>query len=470
MDYSRSFLYLPQCEPTGQEIDVIDNGDGTVTEVHHVRMTGQEHGHCPECNCRTYRHLTRRIELKHFSLSGTLVCLSVEYEINRCPVCGRLYRQSIPFKQKGFRCTQLFYRSVVHMVATCKMTITDVAKTFATNRNLVRQMDKARLESAYGEMKPEGVHRFIGIDEFSLHRNHIYATVVIDLESGEVLFLEEGNTERQASHFISRAGEAFMKNVKAVAMDMNAQYCKAFSGLCPWIRIVYDGFHIIKNYNDRVLTSLRRSEQNRLLEQIEAAKAARDKETYRELICEYSMLKKSNWLLLSNKATLEARDKAAREHNRELYDRCESKGLSIPEGERKWKVTNASRLEQILSSNEKLQTAYVLRTMLQNALSCTSLEQMKDGLVMFMKVARKTRIPELEGVCRMIEKRMDGILSHVLFPISNGPLEGTNNMIKSLRRQAFGYRDTRYFFLKIWDASRLHPKSRSYSRFQQNCA
>ena len=138
--------------------------------------------------------------------------------------------------------------------------------------------------------------------------------------------------------------------------------------------------------------------------------------------------------------------------------------------EHKWKVTNASRLEQILSTNEKLQTAYVLRTMLQNALSCTNLEQMKDGLVMFIKVARKTRIPELEGVCRMIEKRIDGILSHVLFPISNGPLEGTNNMIKSLRRQALGYRDTRYFFLKIWDASRLHPKSRSYSRSQQNCA
>ena len=98
-------------------------------------------------------------------------------------------------------------------------------------------MDKARLEAAYGEMKSEGVHRFIGIDEFSLHKNHIYATVVIDLESGDVLFLEEGNTEQQAAHFISMAGEAFMKNVKAVAMDMNAQYCKAFSNLCPWIRI-----------------------------------------------------------------------------------------------------------------------------------------------------------------------------------------------------------------------------------------
>lgn len=39
---------------------------------------------------------------------------------------------------------------------------------------------------------------------------------------------------------------------------------------------------------------------------------------------------------------------------------------------------------------------------------------------MFLKVATKMSIPELEGVCKMIEKRMDGILSHVLFPISNG--------------------------------------------------
>ena len=47
------------------------------------------------------------------------------------------------------------------------------------------------------------------------------------------------------------------------------------------------------------------------------------------------------------------------------------------------------------------------------------------------------------------KKRMDGILSHVLFPFSTGPLKGTNNMSKSLRKQAFGYRDIRYFFLKI---------------------
>ena len=131
---------------------------------------------------------------------------------------------------------------------------------------------------------------------------------------------------------------------------------------------------------------------------------------------------------------------------------------------------DSETVTEILHPNQKLQTVYVLRTMLQNAISCTDMAQMVDGLAMFLKVARKTSILELEGVCRVIEKRMDGILSHVAFPISNGPLEGTNNMIKSLKRLAFGYRDTRYFFLKIWDASRWHPKSRSYSKFHHNCA
>ena len=41
------------------------------------------------------------------------------------------------------------------------------------------------------------------------------------------------------------------------------------------------------------------------------------------------------------------------------------------------------------------------------------------------------------------------ICYHAKFPISSGKVEGVNNMIKALRRKAYGYRDTEYFFLKI---------------------
>ena|GEM_PF-5626251 len=46
------------------------------------------------------------------------------------------------------------------------------------------------------------------------------------------------------------------------------------------------------------------------------------------------------------------------------------------------------------------------------------------------------------------------------YGLSNGPLEGTNCLIKNIRRQSYGIRDDEYFFLKIWEATRRHPKNR----------
>lgn len=50
-----------------------------------------------------------------------------------------------------------------------------------------------------------------------------------------------------------------------------------------------------------------------------------------------------------------------------------------------------------------------------------------------------------------------GIVYHAKFPISSGKVEGVNNMIKTIRRKAYGYRDTEYFFLKIIFASFRGP-------------
>ena len=42
-----------------------------------------------------------------------------------------------------------------------------------------------------------------------------------------------------------------------------------------------------------------------------------------------------------------------------------------------------------------------------------------------------------------------GILAYYDYPISTGPLEGTNNKIKTMKRQAYGFRDMDFFKLKI---------------------
>jgi Transposase and inactivated derivatives len=48
--------------------------------------------------------------------------------------------------------------------------------------------------------------------------------------------------------------------------------------------------------------------------------------------------------------------------------------------------------------------------------------------------------------------RVKGSLSHCDYPIHNDKLEGVNNKIKVIKRKAYGFRDLRYFTLKIYQA------------------
>jgi transposase len=48
-----------------------------------------------------------------------------------------------------------------------------------------------------------------------------------------------------------------------------------------------------------------------------------------------------------------------------------------------------------------------------------------------------------------------GLLNHYDHPISTGPLEGTNNEIKTLQRQHYGIRDPEYFKLLIYSMHRM---------------
>ena len=63
--------------------------------------------------------------------------------------------------------------------------------------------------------------------------------------------------------------------------------------------------------------------------------------------------------------------------------------------------------------------------------------------------AKSSRIEMLEKFADTLIEHRYGILSYYRYPISTGPLEGTNNKIKTMKRQAYGFRDMEFFKLKI---------------------
>jgi transposase len=150
--------------------------------------------------------------------------------------------------------------------------------------------------------------------------------VVLDLESGDILWCEEGKRKAQVYNFMEYMGKDWMSHVEAVAMDMNAQYDSAFAERCPPIAVVYDIFHLVKLYNDTVLTAMRRRKQRELDESGDR------------------LYKGSRYIVITDRRKLREKDRRARENNRMLNE-ISMKGLEGPPGTRMMHADNERRLD-----------------------------------------------------------------------------------------------------------------------------
>ena len=105
------------------------------------------------------------------------------------------------------------------------MTLKEAAHITGLHKCVVKDIDKARLEGLYvtidkdgkkNLIKPEHQARFIGIDEFNLHDGHKYATVILDMESGCILWLQTGKKKQVVYDFIEHVGLEWMSKVEGI--------------------------------------------------------------------------------------------------------------------------------------------------------------------------------------------------------------------------------------------------------------
>ena len=61
-----------------------------------------------------------------------------------------------------------------------------------------------------------------------------------------------------------------------------------------------------------------------------------------------------------------------------------------------------------------------------------------------------TAVSQLITMARTLAAHAFGLLAYYDHPISTGPLEGTNNKIKTMQKQAYGIRDKEFFKLSIY--------------------
>lgn len=353
---------------------------------------------CPHCKGTDLRRRGTVHRMWRSTPIG-LNTVSVSADVPRveCRACEGIYTTTVAFAEPGRNLTRALEENALVLLRA--MTVKDVADYLGISEWSVREIEKRWLQRTVGKPRLKDLKK-IAIDEISIRKGHRYITLVLDLDTGVVVFVGKGKGEKALKPFWTRLRASHAK-VRAVAMDMSAAYIAAVQKNLKNAVIVFDWFHIVKLLNDK-LSELRR----------ELYREATDKQ-------QKNVLKGTRWLLLMRSERL---DKSRNQH---------------------------TRLRDALELNESLAIAYYLKEELPLIFHEPNKRAAGVFLTDWIKRAEATGIRVLHSFAKTLRVWRQGILSWFDFPISSGPLEGTNNKIKTLKRQAYGYRDEDHFALKI---------------------
>ena len=107
------------------------------------------------------------------------------------------------------------------------------------------------------------------------------------------------------------------------------------------------------------------------------------------------------------------------------------------------------RLQEALALNAPLAKAYYMKDDLRQLWAMPDKESAEAFLLSWIERAEVSGITLLKKFAHTLASHRTGLLAWYDDPISTGPLEGTNNKIKTMKRQAYGFRDTEFLKLKI---------------------
>jgi transposase len=105
-----------------------------------------------------------------------------------------------------------------------------------------------------------------------------------------------------------------------------------------------------------------------------------------------------------------------------------------------------------LELNEVISAVMILKDQLKHIWTYRSRAWARKTLDHWCELARSLNHRALNSFTNMLERHRYGILNHCEYPVHTGRLEGVNNKIKVIKRNAYGFHDVRYFTLKIYQA------------------
>jgi transposase len=368
--------------------DVFIDGDGAI--VVSVRPRACERGRCPHCRrrCPGYDWGEGRRRWRALDLGTTPAFVEAEAPRVVCERHGVIVA-AVPWARHDSRFTRCFEDQIAWLaVNTSKTAVAELMRIAWRSVGWIcaRVMAEAQAQCDLFA----GLQR-LGFDEIAIQRGQRYLTVVVDHDSGRLVWAASGRDRKTVERFLELLGEQRCQWIRLVSCDMADWITRPVGERCPNALVCLDPFHVTKLATD-ALDEIRRAVWNQ-------ARKAGQTATAREL-------KGARFALWKNPEHLTRRQRL--------------------------------KLAQIKQTNEPLYRAYLLKEQLR-AIYRVPTEHATALLDAWLQWARRSRLEPFVRLARTITDQRPGIEAAVRHGLSNARVEQLNTQIRLITRRAFGF-------------------------------
>jgi transposase len=378
--------------------------------VVHVRPKSRHRGRCGVCRrrCPGYDAGAGRRRWRTLDQGTTKVFLEADAPRVSCPEHGVVVAH-LPWAQHGAGHTHVFDQQVAWLaVHTSKSAATELMRIAwrTVGAILARVWEHAEATAAHDRL--EGLRR-IGIDEISYKRNHKYLTVVVDHDTGNLVWADEGRDKATLRRFFDQLGPERCALITHVSADGADSIDEVIAERCPNAVRCADPFHVV-TWANKALARVR----------IDAWNQAR-------AIARTEPAPLAGWARRTQSLPGRERARALKNSRFSLWKNPEN----LTEKQR-------VRLAWIATADPRLYRAYLLKEALRLVFRMAP-DQAHEALDRWIGWARRSQIPAFVELQRRITRHRDRILAAIEHRMSNGLVESVNTKIRLLTRIAFGF-------------------------------
>jgi len=372
-----------------ESVDLVqERGEEVI--VASVRPVASRRSRCSRCErrCAGYDSGDGRRRWRTLDLGTVKAFLEADAPRVRCPQHGVVVA-AVPWARPGARCTRAFEDTCAWLAAHAAFTVI-AALLRVSWRTVAAVVTRVVAELAGKTDRLDGLRR-IGIDEIAHRRGHRYLTVVVDHDTGRLVWAAAGRNSETVRSFFDALGPRRSALLTHVSADGAEWIHSAVTERAPRAILGMDPFHVVA-WATKALDEVRRGLWNELRSAGKNDQAA--------------SLKGSRWALVKNPEDLTGEQRTT--------------------------------LAAIAITNKALYRAYLLKEQLRAVFAAKG-EEGKQLLAGWLAWAKRSRLPGFVKLARTIEKYRPLIWNTLDHAMSNARVEATNTHLRVLTRRAYGF-------------------------------